>query len=227
MNTHLNQFTNPFEQTIEEQLAALRAQNDAGNWGISEEVFLRLAQTAPVWPKGKDAFRSLRIRFGEGRNGMIQTFEAHCAAVERVHAKNSRWLLLLSGEHQFHDKNVDRLRLLAGNETHHATIDWVVIDDLSANRKRKDITSARGSHSLADEGLVLVWLFPKRVDAIDYDKWSAWFCAGYEFNVPDGGGEPWQSVPCVDRNLDDGTTDLDAHWRGDDYSGYSVPLLRE
>jgi len=42
---------NPFEQSVDEQLAALRKQNAAGNWGIPEEVFDRLARTAPAWPE--------------------------------------------------------------------------------------------------------------------------------------------------------------------------------
>lgn len=39
---------NPFEQTVEEQIVALRKQNKAGTWEISEEDFVRLAQTAPA-----------------------------------------------------------------------------------------------------------------------------------------------------------------------------------
>jgi len=217
---------NPFEQTVEEQIAALRVQNVAGNWGISEDVFERLAQTAPAWPKGKDAYRSLRIRFGEGDDGVALTFERHADAVKRVHTKFWRWDLLLSAKTPYNGEDVERLRLLNGNHTHHATVEWVTID-FSANRKRTDITSVRGSKSLADEGLVLAWLFPKRVKAIDYNKWSAWYCAGYELNVPGDGDEPWQDVPCVDRLLDDGTTNLSADWRSTDRSGYSVPLLRE
>ncbi|OGV55115.1 MAG: hypothetical protein A2017_05465 [Lentisphaerae bacterium GWF2_44_16] len=218
---------NPFEQTVEEQIAALRVQNVAGNWGISEDVFERLAQTAPAWPKGKDAYRSLRIRFGEGDDGVALTFERHAAAVKRVHAKFWRWDLLLSAKTPYNGEDVERLRLLNGNQSHHTVVEWIVIDDLSANRKRTDITLVRGSKSLADEGLVLGWLFPKRVEAIDYDKWSAWYCAGYELNVPENDEEPWQHVPCVYRDLRDGATDLDANWRSSDDSGYSVPLLRE
>ena len=102
-----------FEQTVEETLIVLRQQNDV--WKALgthpyipniDEVCERLEPTAPAWPKGKDAYRSLRIRFGEGHNGMIQTFEAHAAAIKRVHAKFWRWDLLLSGEHPYQDKQV-------------------------------------------------------------------------------------------------------------------------
>ncbi|MFA6018502.1 MAG: hypothetical protein WC776_04985 [Patescibacteria group bacterium] len=214
---------NPFEQTVEEQLAALRAQNEASNWGITEDVLSWLADTAPAWPKGKDAFRSLRIRWGEGTKGVYLTFERHWEAMQRVHAKHWRWELLHSKPMSYDGKDVEWLRLLNGNETHHAVVEWVIINDLSANRKRKDITSVRNAQSLADEGLVLAWLFPKRVDAIDYDKNCSWYCAGYEANVPEHDGEEWQSVVVVNRYTDSGGVHLSALLRGNGGPGCSVP----
>lgn len=214
---------NPFEQTVEEQLSALRKQNELGNGGITEETFIRLAETAPAWPKGRDAHRSLRVRFGEGRDGMIQTFEWHCAAIKRVHSKFWRWELLLSGAHPYQGENVERLRLLNGNESHHAVVEWIIIPDLSAHRKRESVTAVRDSKSLADEGLVLVWLNPKRVEAINYKEWCAFFLGGYESNVPEDDDESWQGVVYVRRDLYDGATYLYAGWRSDAYSSYSVP----
>jgi len=222
---HEKRNKNPFEQTVEEQLAALRRQNELGNWGISEDVFARLTETAPEWPEGKDAYRSFRIRFGEGRDGVIKTFEAHCAAIERVHDKFWRWELLLSGEHPYQGKSVDRLRLLAGNDSHHAVVEWITIPDLQQHRKRDSVTSVRGPTSLADEGLVLAWLVPDRVRAIDYKEWCAWFCAGYEVNVPESDGESWRRVVIVDRDLGDGAAILDARWRGDASSVCSAPSV--
>lgn len=204
---------NPFEQTVEEQLASLRRQNELGGWGITEDVFARLEGTAPEWPEGRDAYRGFRIRFGEGRDGVIKTFEAHAAAIKRIHDKYWRWEYLLSGEHPYQDKPVDRLRLLAGNDTHKPVVEWITIPDLQQHRKRDSITSVRGPKSLADEGLVLAWLVPGRVRAIDYKEWCAWFCAGYEVNVPESDDESWQSVVVVHRYLSDGTTYLYAHWR--------------
>ena len=221
LNKRLN--TNPFEQTVEEQLAALRKQNELGNWGIGEDVFERLLETAPAWPEGRDAHRSFLIRFGEGRDGVMQTFEAHAEAIKRVHTKFWRWDLLLSGAHPYQGNDVERLRLLNGNDTHHAVVEWIIIPDLSAHRKRESVTAVRDSKSLADEGLVLAWLNPKRVEAIDYKQWCAWFCAGYELNVPERDGESWRHVVCVRRDLYDGTTSLSAHWRSDAGSYYSAP----
>ena len=216
---------NPFELTVEQQIAALRQQNELGNWDIPEEVFDSLAESAPEWPEGRDAYRSFRIRFGEGRDGMIQTFEAHAAAIKRVHAKFWRWDLLLSGAHEYQDEEVERLRLLAGNDTHHAVVEWIIVD-LSAHRERESITAVRDNSSLADEGLVMAWLFPERVQAIDYDKWSAWFCAGYESNIP-GRSASWTHVPIVRRSLHDGEVVLRAYGQGDGGSDCSVPASRE
>ena len=215
---------NPFEQSIDDQIVALRTQNVAGNWGISEEKLQELAATAPAWPEGKEAYRSFRIRFGEKREGMIATFEAHIAAIKRVHdPKFWRWELLLSGEHPYQGKDVDRLRLLNGNDSHHAVVEWIVINDLSANRKRESITAVRHAKSLADEGLVLAWLFPKRVQAIDYKELPAWYCAGYENNVPERDDEPWNHVTVVYRSVGVGSTGVGAGWQSYSDSGYSVP----
>lgn len=214
---------NPFEQTVEEQIKALRCQNKLGNWGISEDVFERLLATAPAWPKGRDAYRSFRIRFGEGRDGMILTFERHAEAIQRVHAKFCRWELLLSGTHPYKGEGMERLRLLNGNESHHAVIEWIIIPDLSAHRQRKSVTDVRNKKSLADEGLVLAWLVPNRVRAIDYKQWCAFFLGGYEVNVPEGGDESWQHVVVVRRGLRDGTASLRAYWRSGAGSDYSAP----
>ncbi len=61
---------NPYEMTVEQQLTALRRANDEEKWGLTEDDFARLASSAPVWPKGKSAYRSFRIRFGEGDDGV-------------------------------------------------------------------------------------------------------------------------------------------------------------
>ncbi|MBT7717045.1 hypothetical protein HN699_01590 [Candidatus Uhrbacteria bacterium] len=196
---------NPFEQTVEEQLAALRRQNKLGSWGIEESVFARLAKTAPEWPEGRDAYRSFRIRFGEGRDGVIKTFEAHVNAVKHTHDNFWRWNGLLSGEHPFLGKQIDRLRLLAGNGSHAPMIEWIIIPDLSANLGHGSINSVRGVKSLADAGLVVIWLVPDRVRAIDYKEWCAWFLAGYEVNEPRDYVQWWTSVPCVQYSPHTGT----------------------
>jgi hypothetical protein len=222
---------NPFELTVDEQLAAFRAQNDAGGWGVTDETFARLVETAPAWPKGKDAYRSFRIRWGKGAQGVYLTFERHWEAMQRVHAKHLRWPLLHSKPMPNNGKDVERLRLLKGNDSHHAVVEWVVVDNLSTNRKRKDVTSVRGPQSLADEGLVLAWLNPRRVEAIDYKKWCAWFCGGYEVDphmMHDAykeEEEEWQRVVVVFRNTSSGIVKLYADLLCNRYPDFSVPLL--
>ncbi len=216
---------NPFALSIAELFRRLREQNEAwravGMSTVSEEDIVRLHASVPEWPHGRDAYLSLRIRFGEGRDGMIQTFEAHAAAFRRVHPNNGRWKYLLSGTYPYKGEEVDRLRLLNGNDTHHPVVEWMVIPDLSAHRKRQDITSVRGATSLADEGLALAWLYKERVDAIDYKKLPAWFCAGYELYFPEEDDDPWRHVPMVDRCGD--WANLHAYWRSDAVAGNSVP----
>ncbi|MBI4548071.1 MAG: hypothetical protein HY707_08830 [Ignavibacteriae bacterium] len=218
---------NPYELPVEVKLAALRRANDEGGWGIPIENINYLAETVPALPKGRFVFLSFRIRFGEGDEGVALTFERHAKRIKEVFGEKFwRWDYLLSGKHPHKGKPVERLRLLLGNHTHKPTVEWCVID-LDANRQRESIMAVRGPQSLADELFVFTWLFPDYIRSINYEENPAIFAAGYELNVPESVDEPWQRVPCVDRNLDDGTTYLDAYWRSDDYSGYSVPLLRE
>lgn len=218
---------NPFVLTVDEQIAALRLANTEEGWGIPEDVFVLLAATAPAWPKGRDSYRSFRIRFGTGDEGVARTFEAHAARIKRVHGDRKfwRWEHLLSGKHPYKGENVERLRLLSGNANQKPCVEWCIVQ-LDANRQRESVASVRGSMSLADEGLVLAWIFPDRVRAIDYDKWCAWFLGGYELNVPGHGGS-WQDVPWVSRSLGTGEVGLHAGWLGHDGSGYSVPVSGE
>lgn len=216
---------NPREITVEETIKRFRKVAKVLGWVVGDDVYDGLLKNVPAWPKGKDAFRSLRIRFGEGDDGVALTFEAHAAAIKHVHteAKYWRWELLHSKPMPFNGEDVPRLRLLGGNQAHHAVIEWCIIDNLSANRERSDITSVRGPKSLADEGLVVAWLFPDRATAIDYDQECAWFLAGYEANVPECGDGSWRHVPCIDRSLDAGRVRLSAYWYGDVGSSCSVP----
>ena len=219
---------NPFEMIIEEQLIALRRANDEEKWGITEEDFARLARTAPAWPKGKRAYRSFRIRFGEGDDGVALTFERHVARIKSVFTEKDfwRWELLHSGKVEYDGKPVERLRLLNGNHTHHAVVEWIVAD-LDTNRKRESITAVRDVKSLADELLVIAWMFPCMIRAMDYDKLPGLFAAGYEVSVPEEDDEPWQSVVIVDFGRDDSLVSVDGFERDFDSSYYSVPRLRE
>ncbi len=219
---------NPYEMSVEDQLIALRRANDEEEWGLTEDDFARLASSAPAWPKGKHAYRSFRIRFGEGDDGVAKTFEAHYARIQHVFGEGRywRWEHLNSGRVEYKGKFVERLRLLNGNHTHKPVIEWVAAD-LDTHRKRDSITAVRGSKSLADELLVIAWMFPDMIRAIDYDRLPGLFAAGYESNVPEYADEAWQSVVLVNFNRDDRQVRVSADGRSNDNSDYSVPVLRE
>jgi len=225
---------NPYEMTVEEQLAALRQANEeesASNphWvRIPEEDFASLAATAPAWPKGKHAYRSFRIRFGEGDEGVAKTFEAHNARIQHVFGEGGywRWEHLHSGSVPYKGEPVERLRLLNGNHMHKPVVEWIVAD-LDTHRKRDSVTAVRGPKSLADELLVIAWLFPDMIRAIDYDKNPGIFAAGYEVNTPECGDESWQSVVIVYFNRRSRRVYVHVSDRSHPTSDYSVPALRE
>lgn len=219
---------NPYEMSVDQQLTALRRANDEEEWGLTEDDFMRLTSTAPAWPRGKHAYRSFRIRFGEGAEGVAKTFEAHYARIQHVFGEGRywRWELLHSGKVECDGKLVERLRLLNGNHTHKACVEWVIVD-LGIHRKRESITAVRDSKSLADELLVIAWMFPDMIRAIDYDKLPGLFAAGYEVNVPGSDDEAWQDVVIVGFYRDFRQVYVDAHGRSNDDSDCSVPRLRE
>lgn len=201
---------NPHEMSVAEQIVRLREINELGatrdsQWiRIPEEVFEQLERTAPVWPRGKQMFRSLRIRFGEGDDGVAQTFEAHCARIRDVFGadKYFRDKDLRSGRGVHHEKPVEYLRLLNGNDTHRACVEWVVID-LSTYHQRTNVASVRGPNSLADELLVFAWMFPDVIREIDLSPHPGpkarpgLIAAGYEVNFP-GLGSEWPSSVLID-----------------------------
>ena len=218
---------NSYELSVEVQIDALRCANDEEGWGITEEVFARLAETAPEWPKGRLAFRSLRIRWGEGDEGVALTFERHVERIKNVFCWGFwRWDYLLSGKRPFNGSPVDRLRLLNGNHTHKPTIEWVTFD-INANRERSSITAVRDSRSLADELFAFVWMFPDYVRDINYETNPAPFAGGYELNVPGSSGESWRNVPYVGWGRGSARVEVHAIWRSNNSSSYFVPVLLE
>ncbi|MFH1047202.1 MAG: hypothetical protein V1738_02765 [Patescibacteria group bacterium] len=210
---------NPFEISVEATLYRFRAANGEPGCGIAEDVIAALAASAPEWPEGRLAFRSLRIRWGEGDEGAALTFERHVARIERAFGPRFwRWEYLRS------DK--DHLRLLAGNATHRPAVEWVTFD-LGENREHGSVaTTVRGSKLLTDEGLAFCWLFPEYIRSIDRKENPAFFLAGYELNVPED-GKSWLEVPVVDRCTRSGEVNLSAGWRSAGDSGYSVPSVWE
>lgn len=214
---------NPYEMTVEEQIASFRRANDEGGWGIGEEVFARLAATAPAWPKGKYAYRSFRIRFGEGTEGVTETFEKHFKRLNSVRPDQ-----LESG--------AGSLRLLNGDATHKPCIEWVKAD-LNRQRKCDNVKADRGVESLADELLVLAWMFPDAFRSIDDDGPLGMFVAGYELNVQsnfvrrEDFGQAWRHVFTLessqfpDHLVKMSVVEIQSSWSG--RANFSVPTLRK
>lgn len=210
---------NPYEMTVEQQIGALILANYEEKWGIPEEDFARLVATAPAWPKGEHAYRSFRIRFGEWGEGVALTFERQLARITSVFGESGFWYRRFLTDRK-------RLRLLKGNQTHKPVIEWIVAD-LDTHRKRDSVTAVRGPKSLADELLVIAWLFPDMIRAIDYDKLPGLLAAGYEVKDADYGEDAWQGVVIVAFSRDESHVSVCPCGCGSDGSDFSVPVLRE
>ncbi|HEU0051328.1 MAG TPA: hypothetical protein VFQ60_04735 [Patescibacteria group bacterium] len=224
---------NPYEMTVAAQLTALRRANeeelDLKNpfWTpIGEEQFARLANSAPAWPKGKHVYRFFRIRFGEGDDGVAKTLEVHCARIHHVFGVKHYWRSgqLLSGKVEYHGEPVERLRLLNGNHTHKACIEWVVAN-FDRHRKRNSVAAVRSAKSLADELLVAAWMFPEVVRDMHLKNLPALFAAGYEVNVPGCGEETWRHTMGVYFDRLEHQASLQVFHVCDARSGFSVPEL--
>jgi hypothetical protein len=215
----LRRLRNPFRISIDKTVRRFRDAVLQEGWPVGEDQYAYLSAIAPEWPAGKRAFRSLRIRFGSGDDGIAQTFDAHAARIRKIFEPKFRLEKPLCSDKE-------HLRLLGNrNHAHKPVVEWVVFD-LDANRKRSSIAVVRHPlESLVDEGLVFAWLFPEYVRAIDHKENPGFFLAGYELDSPKRVDSPWQSVPCVDRNLCTGEVTLHAYWRSNNDSDYSVPAL--
>lgn len=199
-------------------LHRLASANDWHGWGITSGDIQRLFKTVPDRPEGRSIVRSLRIRFGEGQEGVEQTANAHIAEIVRVHGSNRvwRWKQLRTGK--------KHLRLLGGNGTHKPVVEWCMID-LDRHRKRAGIAAVRGPESIADEGLVLAWLFPDYPRSIDFAENPGYILGGYELHVPEYSAESWGLVPLVGRNPDADKVNLGGVWQTFDCTDFVVPCL--
>lgn len=212
---------NPFKQTVEEQINALREANLEERWGISEEVINRLAENAPAWPEGKDSYRLFRIRFGEGDEGVLDTFFAHINRIQNV----------LGGDFCSVDPliwNLDaeeaagRLCLLSGNASHKPVVEWIIVH-LDVHRNRESVESVRDLQSLADEGLVMAWLFPERAKKSGDGEWSNWFCAGYEIDA----SETSSNALCCQYQAEEDLLVVVYGLLDDKNDGFSVPVFEK
>ena len=168
---------NPWEKSVEEQIASLRRANEKEGWGITEEDFIRLLTTAPAWPIGRSNFRSFRIRFGTGDAGVIETFKAHLECIKHVHsAKNFS---------TFENPKLDseHLRLSLGNNTHIPCIEWCLME-----------SNIEGDEA-SDEKLVWLWLFPEWADYRINQKRIGDLILGYDISHSDFQKAKWQFKP--------------------------------
>ncbi len=217
---------NPFMMSIRKQLELLRKHNKQGEWGIQEETFDRLEKTAPAWPPGRDCFRTLRVRFGHGLQGVLLTFERHMTAIEQTFPERfHRSPKVQSGPELFEGRSIDRLGLINGNHSHVPVVEWILVD-ASEYLFRENVIIARSGHSLADEGLVFTWMFPERITKINYRQFCAMILAGYEYNLPES-GNPWAHTIAVDLHGSNKTVVVTSEYTDNDSAGFSVPVFRE
>lgn len=209
---------NPSIQTVQRQLETLRRVSERDGWYIPDRTFLLLDRSAPPWPPGRDCWRMLRVRFGEGEEGVRFTFEAHAQAAARTLGTGfRRWPRLAPGTFG--------IRLLAGDASHVPTVEWALIRLDAHEGREAGLAGVRGPDSLADEGLAFAWQFPERVRAIDHGRWPSWACAGYELDLPGSSPQPWDLIPCVYRSAENGRPGLHAVWNDDNRPGCRAPIL--
>lgn len=183
---HLIQFinrefvTNHFAMTVEAQIEALRRANEEEKWEIEEEVFTRLQATAPAWPEGRESYRSFRIRFGKGAGGVELTFYRHLGRMKSVFAKLGHGFCSSDVDRHFLFDGKNFLRLRDGSHTHKPVIEWIIADLNKANRRYS--TRSKNFKPLADELLVLAWMFPHGILATIDEARSELLALGYEAN---------------------------------------------
>ncbi len=217
---------NPFMKSIRKQIELLRMHNLQGEWGIQEETFDRLEKTAPAWPPGRDCFRTLRVRFGCGLEGIQLTFERHMAAIARTFpGQFHRSSTVQSGPVLVEGQVINRLSLINGDHSHLPVVEWVLID-ASEYLFRESVIIARSGQSLADEGLVFAWMFPERISKINYRQFCALILGGYELDLPES-GSPCAHTISIDTHQANQTVVVTSQSAGNDSAGFSVPVFRE
>lgn len=190
---------NPFEITVEEMLDRFWKANVEEAWKFGEDVYERLAATAPPWPVGELAFRSLRIRFGHGDKGVQQTFEAHCARLKHTNGCYRR------ADDVRSDKS--HLRLLLGNDSHKPKVEWICFD-LRRNWQGAGYSfpAELDPRLSADEALVFAWMFPAYVLRMGRALLPI-LASGYELKNPYQKAEDtwWRDAPEISHGLHLGT----------------------
>ena len=208
----------PHRLSVKHQMTLLKRTSGGYRWGITGEDYSRLEKTAPPWPEGRHAYRSFRIRFGEGDEGVAKTIHAHGERIRGVFGEEhvAHWEFLSNSG----------IRLLNGNHTHKPVVEWIWVD-LAAHRERDSVEAVRGPDSLADELLVMAWMFPNLIRYIDYDLFPGLFAAGYEINPSEDQGNTWRHAMLIRFDKNNHRVDIRANTHVSDGTGYSVPRLLE
>lgn len=154
--THLS-VINRHAPSVEVLLERLVRMNVREQLGLREEDLVRLKNTYPTRPSGAFCFRSLRIRVGEGSRGVANTFRLHARLgfeALGIHVPHRHWRSFLSIPSS--GDRVPELHLFSGDQTHHAHVEWIIIDTTPGTCQEP----IRRTHRLADELLALMWLYP-------------------------------------------------------------------
>lgn len=185
---------NPFALSVEEQVNRLRLASKEEGWSFTDEVFQHLIDTAPTWPIGRSFIRSFRIRFGNGPEGVVETFLAHERRIQRVIAGTRVWRYEMEEP------------LLTLSVAHHGPcVEWVCLN-LGAHQNADAAPTDLGRslitwRSCADEVLVALWLFPNLFEKYLDDPDRIIFLAGYNVHDPDYPDEPMMMALVPDDGL--------------------------
>jgi hypothetical protein len=197
------------------QIRALRNAFEYWEDLLPSRTIERLSAHVPLWPKGMHTYRSFRIRFGEGDEGVKFTFERHLARIRSVFGETHFWLCPAYFPHQQNEDGTPfkrhvqgskmrkpcmewinegaapLIRLTKGNKTHTPCIEWVIVDLNADPKSAKKVESAS---ALADELLTFAWLFPNVLRKM---KNPYPLGGGYEVRTPvldDKGKVLWDNV---------------------------------
>jgi hypothetical protein len=214
------------QRTAERLLLANREER----WGFAEKEIVRFCADAPGWPEGLWCLRVPRVRLGRGSRGVARTFETHAARALRAFGDEGggeAWRRLLKLPPDVGGRQ--ELHLFAGDETHERGLSWCMMDCRPYGRT----LVARDKGFVADELLVLAWLFPHFLREAFASRFILEYVAlGYA--VLDGTGRARGTRPRVgavcltlaDRPGGNPTLELGVAWDADGFDDDRVSIPR-